>query len=134
MKNLNLNGREFWQTEKKQNDMKDKIQNIQFFLIIILCFIIIWNLFKTDSIKKEVKKYKKEIELVQTKIDSVNSINKVLDSKISKIDKNIETIDQEIFQVDNKIKTIKIKTDEKINVVHNYSPNELEQFFTDRYK
>jgi hypothetical protein len=61
-------------------------------------------------------------------------VNKEIDKKISKVDEKIINVTKEIQQIDNTITIVKNKTNEKINTVNNFGVNDLELFFTNRYK
>lgn len=77
--------------------------------------------------------YKNKIETISVEIDSLNNLNTLLDDKINIVNTNIVSINNEIESVDDNLKELKKKTDEKVNSVDDYSFNELEQFFANRY-
>ena len=108
---------------------KDK-QNIILLIIVIL---VGWNLFNTNSIRTDVKGYKAEIELLQTKVDSAKVVNKQIDTKIDSVKENVVSITKEIHHIDNTITIIKNQTNEKANSAGKFSNVELEQFFASRY-
>ena len=108
---------------------KDK-QNIILLIIVIL---VGWNLFNTNSIRTDVKRYKAEIELLQTKVDSAKVVNKQIDTKIDSVKENVVSITKEIHHIDNTITIIKNQTNEKANSAGKFSNVELEQFFASRY-
>jgi peptidoglycan hydrolase CwlO-like protein len=115
--------------------MKTKFQiNQQTLFYILVLLLLGYLIFSNTGIKTNVKDYKDKIESIQTKVDSVNTVNKQLDEKISNVDTQVLSITKEIHQVDKTITIIKKQTDEKVNSVDNYTHNELEQFFTNRYK
>lgn len=108
---------------------KDK-QNIILLIIVVL---VGWNLFNTNSIRTDVKRYKAEIELLQTKVDSAKVVNKQIDTKIDSVKENVVSITKEIHHIDNTITIIKNQTNEKANSAGKFSNVELEQFFASRY-
>lgn len=108
---------------------KDK-QNIILLIIVIL---VGWNLFNTNSIRTDVKRYKAEIELLQTKVDSAKVVNKQIDTKIDSVKENVVSITKEIHHIDNTITIVKNQTNEKANNAGKFSNVELEQFFASRY-
>lgn len=110
--------------------MKITKQDIVLVIIILLC---LYNIFNTSSIKTDIKKYKKEIEYLQTKIDSTNLVNSKIDSKIDSVKENITNITNEVNHIDKNISIIKKQTDEKINAADTFTASDIEQFFTDRY-
>ena len=108
---------------------KDK-QNIILLIIVVL---VGWNLFNTNSIRTDVKRYKAEIELLQTKVDSAKVVNKQIDTKIDSVKENVVSITKEIHHIDNTITIVKNQTNEKANNAGKFSNVELEQFFASRY-
>ena len=108
---------------------KDK-QNIILLIIVVL---VGWNLFNTNSIRTDVKGYKAEIELLQTKVDSAKVVNKQIDTKIDSVKENVVSITKEIHHIDNTITIVKNQTNEKANTAGKFSNVELEQFFASRY-
>ena len=114
--------------------MKQIVNNYrQDILLVIVIVLAAWNIFTNNSIKTDVKSYKKQIESLQTEIDSAKAINKGIDVKIDSVKGNVVKITKEIHQIDNNITIIKKQTDEKVNSVDTLTANELEQFFTNRY-
>ena len=114
--------------------MKDIVgNNKQSILLIIVIALVVWNLFNTNGIKTDVNAYKEKIESLQTEIDSTQEVNKKIDTKIDSVKNNVVNINKDIDHIDNNITIIKKQTDEKVNSVDNFTANELEQFFTNRY-
>lgn len=107
--------------------------NKQDILLVIIAALLCYIIFNTQGIKTDVKKYKKEIEALQTKIDSAHNINKTLDLKIDSVNTVVTSITKEITLIDKNIKIIRKNTNEKVNTIDNLSNVELEQFFTNRY-
>jgi len=105
-------------------------QDIILGIIIVLAA---WNIFTTNSIRTDIKGYEQRFDLVQTKIDSAQVINKQIDVKIDSVKENVVSITKEIHHIDNTITIVKNQTDEKINTVDKFSNAELEFFFTNRY-
>lgn len=103
-------------------------------VIWILAALMVYNIFINNKIKTNIEEYEGKITNLQTKVDSVNTLNKKLDSKINNLHSQIEIIDSDINNVQSNIRTIKNKTNEKINTVDNFTYNELEKFFTERYE
>jgi peptidoglycan hydrolase CwlO-like protein len=110
--------------------MKD---NITLIAIVIIIGLILWNLFTTNKIKTDVEGYKKNIELIQTKIDSAKTENGKLTKKIDSLNTQIGVVNNEINHIDNNITIIKKQTNDKVNSVDNMSNLELKRFFTNRY-
>lgn len=114
--------------------MQDITQGrVQQILLIIIAALVAWNIFTSNSIRTDVKGYKAEIELLQTKVDSAKVIDQQLIVKIDSVRTTVTTITKEIRQIDKSITVIKKQTDEKSNTVDKFSNAELEFFFTNRY-
>jgi hypothetical protein len=105
-------------------------QDIILFIIIVLAA---WNIFNTNTIRTDVKGYKAEIELLQTKVDSAKIANKSITLKIDSVKQNVVSITKEIHHIDNTITIVKNQTNEKVNHAGKFSNVELEQFFSSRY-
>jgi len=109
------------------------LQNKQNLLLVIVIALIGYNIFTTSSIKTDVKGYKAKIELLQTKVDSAQVVNKEIDTKIDSVKENVVSITKEIHHIDNTITIVKNQTNEKVNHAGKFSNVELEQFFSSRY-
>jgi peptidoglycan hydrolase CwlO-like protein len=109
------------------------LKNKQDLLLVIVIVLIGYNIFNTNSIKTDVKGYKAEIELLQTKVDSAQVVNQQIDTKIDSVKENVVSITKEIHHIDNTITIVKNQTDEKANNAGKFSNVELEQFFASRY-
>jgi len=102
-------------------------------VIWILAALIVYNIFLNNKIQTNIQEYEDKIDNLQTKVDSVNNLNKELDMKINSLHTQMEIIDSDISNVQTNINVIKRKTNEKINSVDQFTFLELEQFFTARY-
>lgn len=104
------------------------------FIVWIIVVLLVYNIFVSSNIRTDVKYYENKISNIQTKIDSVNKLNKALDIKLDSLNTQLKVLDSSIVNVQFNIETIKQNTDEKINSVDNFTFTELEHFFSDRYK
>jgi peptidoglycan hydrolase CwlO-like protein len=109
------------------------LQNKQNLLLVIVVVLIGYSIFNTNSIRTDVKGYKAEIELLQTKVDSAKVVNQQIDTKIDSVKENVISITKEIHHIDNTITIVKNQTNEKANNAGKFSNVELEQFFASRY-
>ena len=107
--------------------------NIQTILLLIIVGLVIYNFYYSTQIKTNVNEYKNKIETISVGIDSLSNLNTLLDDKINVVNTNIISINNEIESVDDNLKDLKKKTDEKVDSVSDYSFNELERFFANRY-
>lgn len=102
-------------------------------ILVVIGILLLLNFFNTKHIKTDIDKYRDQIELLQTTIDSTKAVNQVIDTKIDSVQQRVFGISKEIYYIDKNINIIKKQTDEKINSVDTLTTNELEQFFTNRY-
>ena len=109
------------------------LQNKQDILLIIVIVLLGYSIFNTNSIRTDVKGYKAQIELLQTKVDSAKTVDTKIDTKIDLVKEKVVTISKEIRHIDNTITIIKNQTNEKANSAGKFSNVELEQFFSSRY-
>ena len=105
-------------------------QNI---LPLILIGLVIYSIFNTNTIKTDVQGYKDKINVIQTKVDSAQLINKQIDDKVVKVNEKITEVTNEVHHIDNTITIVKNNTNEKVNNVSHIGNVELEQLFSARY-
>ena len=106
------------------------------FLYFALVFLGVYYLVNMYSSNEEeyITEYNSKIEALNYKINSLHNINEDLTSEIDVLITQIVILDQEISEQNIKIVTLKNKTNEKVNSVDLYKYDELEQFFTERYR
>lgn len=109
------------------------INNIQTILLLIIVGFVVYTFYNSTQIKTNIDEYKNKIETIGTEIDSINNLNTLLDDKLNIVNTNIISINNEIESVDDELKKLKKKRDEEVDSVDDYSFNELEQFFAERY-
>jgi chromosome segregation ATPase len=107
--------------------------NKQNIVLALVAGLLIWNLINTKGISTDIKQYKKQIELIETKVDSAKTIDKTITVKIDSVQQRVFGISKEIHYIDKNINIIKKQTDEKVNSTNKFSNAELEQFFSNRY-
>lgn len=105
---------------------------ITYGIIFILLSTLIYFVFLGDE--RYVEDYNIKIDALEAKVDSLHHINDDLVFKIDTLNQEIVKLDLEIGQQDKKIVTLKYKVNEKVNSVDNFNDDELERFFTERYK
>jgi hypothetical protein len=81
-----------------------------------------------------ISEYESKIKLLELKVDSLHNLNDGLVYKIDTLNQKIVRLDKAIFLQDNRIITLKKQTNEKINSVDFFNDDELERFFTERYR
>ena len=101
-------------------------------LVIIGACIIVFAFFN----KKEdyVEEYNAKIEALEHKVDSLHSINDELTFKIDTLNIQINKLDQELDLKDNRINNLRYEISTKVDAVDNFNDDELERFFTERYR
>jgi peptidoglycan hydrolase CwlO-like protein len=101
-------------------------------LVIIGACIIVFVFFN----KKEdyVEEYNAKIEALEQKVDSLHSVNDELTFKIDTLNVQIGKLDQELDLKDNKINNLRYEISTKVDAVDNFNDDELERFFTERYR
>ena len=107
--------------------------NKQNIVLAIVVGLLIWNLINTRGISTDIKQYKKQIELIETKVDSAKTTDKTITVKIDSVQQRVFGISKEIHYIDKNINIIKKQTDEKVSSSNRFSNAELEQFFSNRY-
>lgn len=106
---------------------------IKTILLLIIVGFIVFNYIDNIKIKTNPDEFYNKIDVIQNQIDSIRVVNESLDNKLEIVNDNINTIDDEIKLVDKNLNKINKKTNEKIDSINDYSFNELELFFTNRY-
>ena len=100
--------------------------------IIVLICIIVWLLY-TDR-ERYVEEYNAKIEALEQKVDSLHGINDELTFKIDTLNTQIKGLDKEISLKNSRINNLKYEISTKVDAVDNFNDDELERFFTERYR
>ena len=103
------------------------------FLYIAIVFFGAYYLINMYSSNEDeyINEYNSKIEALENKINSLHNINEELTLEIDTLNGQITKLDQEISI---KIVTLKRQTNEKVNNVDSFGDDELERFFTERYR
>lgn len=106
------------------------------FLYIAVVFFGVYYLINMYSSNEEeyINKYNVKIKALEQKVDSLHNQNNELTFKIDTLNTQIGKLDQEIDLRNNKINNLKYEISTKVNAVDNFNDDELERFFTERYK
>ena len=100
--------------------------------IIVLICIIVWLLYSDRE--RYVEEYNAKIEALESKVDSLHNINDDLTFKIDTLNGQIQNLDQEIYLKNNRINNLKYEISTKVDAVDDFNDDELERFFTERYR
>ena len=100
--------------------------------IIVLICIIVWLLY-TDR-ERYVEEYNAKIEALEQKVDSLHGINDELTFKIDTLNTQIKGLDKEISLKNSRINNLKYEISTKVDAVDSFNDDELERFFTERYR
>jgi len=106
----------------------------EFLMLLVIVVLLILNIINSNAVRTDVKQYQKRFDYIQSEIDEVKKMNKVIDDRIINNYKQIEIVNNKIESIDKTIQKVKKNTDEKVDNVDNLKPSELELFFTNRYK
>ena len=100
--------------------------------IVILLVIIAWLLLSNEEDYTE--DYNAKIVALEQKVDSLHHINDELTFKIDTLNVEIGKLDKELDLKDNRINNLRYEISTKVDAVDNFNDNELEKFFTERYR
>lgn len=103
-------------------------------LLVIIGVLLILNILNSNTVKTDVKQYQKRFDYIDTEIEELKKRNQTINDRVQDNNEKIDVVTIKIESVDKTIKKVKKNTDEKISNVDNLKPNELELFFTNRYK
>jgi methyl-accepting chemotaxis protein len=106
----------------------------EFIMLLVIAVLLILNIINSNTVKTDVKQYQKRFDYIENEINGLKKLNQVIDDRIINNNKQIEIVNNKIESIDKTIQRVKKNTDEKIGNVDNLKPNELELFFTNRYK
>lgn len=109
---------------------KKNILSIICILIIAILFYKLYFAFQNESY---IEDYNNKIKVLESKVDSLHSINSGLNCKIDTLNQQVDKLDLQIGLKNSRISNLKYRINEKVNTVDSFSNSELEKFFTDRY-
>ena len=104
-----------------------------YFAIVFFGVYYLVNMYSSNE-EEYITEYNSKIEALESKINSLHNINEELTLEIDTLNGQITKLDQEISKQDSKIVTLKRQTNEKVNNVDSFGDDELERFFTERYR
>ena len=101
-------------------------------LVILGACIIVFTFFE----KREdyVEEYNAKIVALEQKVDSLHSVNDELTFKIDTLNVEINKLDQQLDLKDTRINNLRYEISKKVDAVDSFNDDELERFFTERYR
>jgi regulator of replication initiation timing len=86
------------------------------------------------KIEVDVKAYEDRINKLEMKVDSLHTKNTHLELESDSLSNRLTDYTNKINNLNNRIYVIQKQTKAKLDAVNNYSTDELQQFFTERYR
>ena len=112
-----------------------KVKGLQGYLLFaILGGFVAWMIWGQPKIDVDIESYELKIQLIEQKIDSINIQNNELKLEADSLYVKITSYDQEIKKLNSRIYVIKKQTKQKVDAVDSMFDDELQKFFTDRYR
>ena len=105
------------------------------YIIIAVAAILVYNIiFSRYDIKTDIEKYKQEIEALERKVDSLHAENDILQFEADSLEAKMDEYDVRIKNLNYTINVIKKETQQKLDAVDLFGDDELERFFSNRYR
>lgn len=101
----------------------------------IVVGLLVYNIFFSNTSTDD--KYTKKLQEIDSLTQVINKLEQqhlIQDSIIATYQVKVDSLDTEIVKSKDKIEQIKKEYGKKIKAIGNYTPTELDSFFTDRYK
>ena len=105
------------------------------YILIAVGAVILYNIFFTRyELKTDVENYERMIQQLEAKVDSLHSKNDILEFQADSLEIKLNESDTRIKQLNSRIYVIKKQTKQKVDAVDSMFDDELQKFFTDRYR
>lgn len=112
-----------------------KANSLQGYLLFaILGGFVAWMVWGQPKIEVDVKSYEDRINKLEKKVDSLHTKNIHLELESDSLIDRISNYTNRINNLNYRINVIQKQTKAKLDAVNSYSIDELQQFFTDRYR
>jgi chromosome segregation ATPase len=109
------------------------MKNIAIVALLATVIVLLFHYTFSHQSSFDIRPYKKAIDSLQVKIDSVSRENKALVAKGFQLEAGNSQLEFKIQGLKGTIKSLKSDSS-KIKVVYSYSPNQLDSFFLSKYK
>jgi peptidoglycan hydrolase CwlO-like protein len=107
---------------------------VKYINVLVIIGVCIFILFFFNKKQDYVEEYNLKIEKLDEKVDSLQDVNNDLSFKIDTLNVQISKLDQELDLKDNSINALRNEVNEKVSNVDSYTDDELQEFFTNRYR
>ena len=112
-----------------------KLKGLQGYLLFaILGGFVAWMIWGQPRIDVDVESYELKIQMLEQRIDSINTQNIELKLAADSLNTKISEYDIKINKLNSRIYVIKKETEKKLDAVDNFGDDELERFFAERYR
>jgi len=112
-----------------------KLKGLQGYLLFaILGGFVAWMIWGQPRIDVDVESYELKIQMLEERIDSINTQNAELKLAADSLNTRISEYDVKINKLNSRIYVIKKETEQKLDAVDKFGDDELERFFADRYR
>jgi len=91
-------------------------------------------IFSKGDINVDIEAYQTQINLLQQKVDSIQTLNIALANEADSLEVQIASYDSKIDNLNTQINVIKKETKIKLDAVDLFGDDELEKFFAERYR
>ena len=105
-----------------------------YLLFAILGGFVAWMVWGQPNIEVDVKAYEDRINKLEQKVDSLHTKNTHLELESDSLIGRIASYTNRINNLNYRINVIQKQTKAKLDSANSYTTNELQQFFTDRYR
>lgn len=82
----------------------------------------------------DIKKYEDQINALQSEINQLEGVNDSLVVEAAVLNEKVAEYDNQIKKLNTKINVIQEETKKKLDSVDRYNRDQLQKFFTDRYR
>ena len=103
-------------------------------LMLCLTTLAIFFILPQDNVTPDVDAYEAQIRALEQKVDSLHAQNDSLVKEADSLEIKIDEYDIKIKNLNYSINVIKKETKQKLEAVDNLDDDELERFFTNRYR
>lgn len=109
-------------------------QYLPYIVVAIAAVLLYKTVFSPVEIKTDVDEYVKLINQLEQKVDSLHTKNVTLEFEADSLESKIVEYDKTIQKLNTRIYVIKKNTKKQLDAVDRFGDDELEKFFSNRYK